>query len=133
MQQFLPLALKRHLALGLRMAVMKVSKIFKKICNTLWNPFEIDSFRIDVAISLALVEMHFQPSFFDIMTHLLYHVVNELDLCGLVSTRWMYPMERYMKTLKTYVRNIVRPEGSMAEGYIQDECLGFITKYLQRF
>jgi hypothetical protein len=45
----------------------------------------------------------------------------------------MYPMERYMKTLKTYVHNMVRPEWSMDEGYIRDECLGFITKYLQRF
>jgi hypothetical protein len=46
----------------------------------------------------------------------------------------MYPMERYMKTLKTYVHNnMVRPKGSMVEGYIQNECLGFIIEYLQRF
>jgi hypothetical protein len=77
--------------------------------------------------------MHFPPSFFDIMMHVLYHLVDELDLCGPVSIRWMYPMERYMKTLKTYVHNMVRPEWSMDEGYIRDECLGFITKYLQRF
>jgi hypothetical protein len=52
------------------------------------------------------------------MTHLLYHLVDELDLCGPVSIIWMYKMERYMKTLKTYIRNMVRLEGSMAEGYI---------------
>jgi hypothetical protein len=45
----------------------------------------------------------------------------------------MYPIERYMKTLKTYVHNIVRPKGSMAEWYIWDECLGFITEYLLKF
>jgi len=45
----------------------------------------------------------------------------------------MYPIERYMKTLKGYVRNMVHPEASMAEGYLQDEMIGFITKYLQRF
>lgn len=28
---------------------------------------------------------------------------------------------------------MARPEASMIEGYIQDECLGFVTKYLQRF
>ncbi len=70
------------------MVVMKVSKLFRRICNKVWNPFEIDSLRIDVAISLALVEMHFPSSFFDIMMHLLYHLVDELDLCGLVSTKW---------------------------------------------
>jgi hypothetical protein len=69
------------------MAVMRVSKVFKRICNKVWNPSKIDSFQIDVAISLALVEMHFPPSFFDIMMHLLYCLVDELDLCGLVSTK----------------------------------------------
>jgi hypothetical protein len=45
----------------------------------------------------------------------------------------MYPVERYMKTLKSYVRNMARPEASMAEGYVKDECISFITEYLQRF
>jgi hypothetical protein len=45
----------------------------------------------------------------------------------------MYPVERYMKTLKRYVRNMARPEASMVEGYLKDECLGFVTEYLQRF
>jgi hypothetical protein len=35
----------------------------------------------------------------------------------------MYPIERYMKMLKKQVRNMARPEASMVEGYIQDECL----------
>jgi len=56
-----------------------------------------------------------------------------LDLCGPVSCRWMYPIERYMKTLKGYVQNMARPEASMAEGYLKDECLGFVIEYLQQF
>jgi hypothetical protein len=67
------------------------------------------------------------------MTHLLYHLINELDLCGLGATRWMYPIERYMETLKWYVHNVARPKASMTKGYTQDECLGFIIEYLQRF
>jgi hypothetical protein len=35
-----------------------------------------------------------------------------------------------MKTLKNYVRNTARPEASMAEGYVKDECIGFIIEYL---
>jgi hypothetical protein len=45
----------------------------------------------------------------------------------------MYPIERYMKTLKGYVWNMARPEACMAEGYLKDECIGFVTEYLQRF
>ncbi len=107
--------------------------MFRRICNRVWDPSKIDSLRLDVVISLALIGMHFPPSIFDIMTHFLYHLMDKVDICGPVATRWMYPMERYMKTLKTYVRNMARPKVSMAKGYIRDECLGFIIEYLQRF
>ncbi len=62
------------------MAIMRVSKVFRRICSKVWDPFEIDSLQNDVIISLALMEKHFPPSFFDIMTHLLYHLVDELDI-----------------------------------------------------
>jgi hypothetical protein len=133
MQQILPLALRGLLTAGARMAVMHMCKVFRRICTKVYNPAEYESLQLDVAESMALLEIEFPPSFFDIMTHLPYHLVQELDLCGPVSTRWMYPIERYMKTLKGYVRNMARPEASMAEGYVKEECIGFVTEYLQRF
>jgi hypothetical protein len=75
----------------------------------------------------------FPHLFLDIMTHLSYHLMQKLDPCGPVTTRWMYTMERYMKTLKGYVRNMARLEASMAEGYLKEECLEFVTECLQRF
>jgi hypothetical protein len=133
MQQVMPLALHGILQRGPRMAIMRICRVFRKLCGSVWNSSEIEDLQADVARSIALLEIHFPPSFFDIMTHLVYHLVDELDLCGPVSSRWMYPIERYMKTLKEYVRNMARPEACMAEGYVRDECLGFITEYLQRF
>jgi hypothetical protein len=129
----MPLALRGLLSPGARMAVMRMCKIFRRICTKVYNPAEFESLQVDVTESMALLEMEFPPSFFDIMMHLPYHLVQELDLCGPVSTRWMYPIERYMKTLKGYVRNMARPEASMAEGYVKEECIGFVTEYLQRF
>jgi hypothetical protein len=38
-----------------------------------------------------------------------------------------------MKTLKGYVRNKARLEGSMVEGYTIEEVLGFCIEYLQDF
>jgi hypothetical protein len=132
-QQLLPLGLRGLLQPGPWMAVMRMSKVYRRICTKVYNPAEFESLQADVAESMALLKMEFPPSFFDIMTHLPYHLVQELDLCLPVSTRWMYPVERYMKTLKGYVRNMARPEASMAEGCLKDECLGFVTEYLQRF
>jgi hypothetical protein len=67
------------------------------------------------------------------MMHFLVHLVEELDICGSVHVRWMYPMERYLKTLKGYVQNRARPEVSMAEGYVIDEVFGFCTEYMQTY
>jgi hypothetical protein len=55
--------------------------------------------------------------------HLLVHLVEELELCGWIHTHWMYPIERYLKTLKGYVWNKARPKGSMVEGYALEEAL----------
>ena len=57
----------------------------------------------------------FSPAFFDVMKHLLVHLVEELDICGPVHVRWMYPMEKYLKALNGYVRNRAKLEASMAE------------------
>jgi hypothetical protein len=80
-----------------------------------------------------MLEKEFPPGFFNIMAHLIIHLAEELFICGLVHTRWMYPIERYMKSLKDYVRTKARPEGSMAEGDVMDETLGFCTEYMSRF
>lgn len=38
---------------------------------------------------------------------------------------------RNLRTLKGYVRNKSRPEGSIAEGYINDETMSFCSMYLE--
>ena len=73
----------------------------------------------------------FPPTFFDIMIHLVMHLPEEAILEGPVQMRWMYPFEKFMKTLKEYVRNCAKPEGSIAEGYMVNKALTFCSKYLK--
>jgi hypothetical protein len=73
----------------------------------MYNPTDFKSLEADLVESMALLEMEFPPSFFNIMTHKPYHLTQEVDLCGPVITRWMYPMERYMKNLRNYVQDYV--------------------------
>lgn len=40
---------------------------------------------------------------------------------------------RYLGKLKSYVRNKARPEGSIAESYLADECMEFCSRYLEGF
>ena len=67
------------------------------------------------------------------MTHLLIHVMEDLEKFGPVSCRWLYPLERFMKLLKGHVRNRYRPEASMSLHYTKDETLGYLTEYLAEF
>ncbi|WVZ80446.1 hypothetical protein U9M48_027919 [Paspalum notatum var. saurae] len=58
---------------------------------------------------------------FDIMTHLLVHIVKEIGILGPVFLHNMFPFEWYMAVLKKYVRNRSRPEGCIAKGYETEE------------
>ncbi len=37
------------------------------------------------------------PSFFDIQVHLVSHLIEEIEIAGVVHARWMYWAERFMK------------------------------------
>jgi hypothetical protein len=82
----------------------------------------------DVVIALCMLEKEFLLGLFIIMTHLMIDLVEELFICGPVHTRWMYSMERYMKSVKDYIRTKARPEGNMAEVYVMEDTLGFCTE-----
>jgi len=76
--------------------------------------------------------MSFPLSFFDIMVHLIVHLVKEIRLCGPVYLRWMYPVERYIKILKGYVKNQYHPEASIIERYITEEVIEFCSEYMSK-
>ncbi len=118
------------MAKSCKLAIIHLFCVFKKLCAKILNPTTMGELKKDVAFTLILLEQKFPPSFFDIMTHLLFHLVEELEICGLVHACWMYPIECYMKTLKGYVWNKVRLEGNMVEGYALEEALGFCIEYL---
>nr|KYP70069.1 hypothetical protein KK1_009277 [Cajanus cajan] len=69
---------------------------------------------------------------FDIMIHLIVHLVREIKLCGPVYLRWMYPIERYMKILRGYNKNPYRPEASIVERYIAEEAIDFCSEYMSK-
>ncbi len=117
MQQVLPLCVRTILPKGPRLAIIRLCRVFQRICAKTLDPTTMKDLREEAAMTLCILEKEFPPpSLFNVMTHLMHHLVEELDLCGPVHTRWMYPIERYMTTLKNFVRNKARPEGSMAEG-----------------
>jgi hypothetical protein len=43
-------------------------------------------FKEDVATTFCMLEMVMLPLFFDAMTHLVIHLIEEFDLCGPIHT-----------------------------------------------
>jgi len=75
-------------------------------------------------------ELIFPPSFFNIMTHLVVHLVKEIDILGPLFLHNMFPFKRFMVVLKKCVRNRARPEGSIASAYGTEEVIDFCVDLL---
>lgn len=129
-QQIIPVAIRTLLQPLQRTALIRLGKSLSRICCKVVEKAEIEALRLYVVETICILEVCFPPAFFDIMQHTLVHLVDEMEVCGPVGGRWMYPCERYLGTLKSYVRSKAHPEASMANGYAAEEALGFCTEYL---
>jgi hypothetical protein len=130
MEHFLPIGIRSILPEKVRGAITKLCFFFKAICSKVIDPESLPSLQKEIVVTLCELEMYFPPSFFDIMVHLTVHLVKETQMCGPAYMRWMYPIERYMKILKSYVKSRSRPEGCIVERYIVEEAVDFCTEYL---
>ena len=84
---------------------MNLCFFFNKISQKTMDVLELDELEAAAVETVCQLEMYFPPSFFDIMVHLIVHIVYEIKMCGPVFLRSMYPFERFMGILKHYVRN----------------------------
>ncbi|CAM8884970.1 unnamed protein product [Rhodiola kirilowii] len=129
-QQLLPIAIRGILSPKVRATVQRLCVIFSSLCAKVIETSELDGLQEQIVVTLCQLEMFFPPNFFDIMVHLNVHLVREHQILGPVHMRWMYPFERYMKVLKSYVRNRQSPEGCIVQGYIAEKVIEFCINVL---
>jgi hypothetical protein len=130
MTQLLPVILRGVLPENVRLAVVKLCAFMNEISQKAINPNNLIKLQKDIVECLVSFEMVFPPSFFNIMTHLLVHIVTEITILGPVFLHNMFPFERFMAVLKKYVRKRSRPEGCIAKGYGTEEVIEFCVDYL---
>ncbi|XP_073030675.1 uncharacterized protein [Primulina eburnea] len=130
MQHFLPILIRDALPKHVRYAIIRLCFFFKDICCKVIDVAKLDKLQSDLVVTLCLLEQYFPPSFFDVMLHLTVHLVREVRLCGPVYFRWMYPFERSMKVLKSYVGSRKHPEGCIVQRYSAEEAIEFCSEYL---
>ena len=91
---------------------------------------EVPKWKKEIAETVCVFEKELPTSFMNLQVHLLIHLVDDIELAGVVSTRWMFYFERYMKTLKRYVWQLAHLEGYMAKGYVLNEAFFFLCELL---
>jgi len=94
------------------------------------NLEQLATLQNDVVQCLVCFELVFPPSFFDIMTHLLVHLIKEIHILGPVFLHNLFPLKRFMGVLKKYVHSRSRPEGSIAKGNRWEEVIEFYVDFI---
>ena len=59
--------------------------------------------RQEIVEIVCMFENELPTNFMDLQVHLLIHLVDEVELFGVVSCHWMLFLERYMEKLKGFV------------------------------
>ncbi|BBN69044.1 hypothetical protein Prudu_716S000100 [Prunus dulcis] len=119
MQQLLPVAIRSVLEKPARYAITRLCFFFNAICAKTVDVSKLDKLEEDVVVTLCLLEKYFPPSFFDIMVHLVVHLVREVRLCGPIY-----------ESAEGVCSESYSSEGCIAERYIAEEAVEFCTQHL---
>jgi hypothetical protein len=84
---------------------MKLCSFFNAISQRVVDPMKLTKLQDDLILMMCNLEIVFPPSFFDLMSHLLIHIVHKMKYLGHVFLHQVYPFERFMIILRKYVHN----------------------------
>jgi hypothetical protein len=79
-----------------------------------------------------MFEKELPTSFMDLQVHILIQLPHEVELVGVLSCCWMFLLERYMETLKGFVPQRDKTEGSIAKGYIVYKLFYYASEYIKK-
>ncbi|XP_028082248.1 uncharacterized protein LOC114283584 [Camellia sinensis] len=131
--QLLPVGMRGSLNNEIGTTLFELGNFFQQLCSKTLKVTDLQKLKDQIILVLYKLEKTFPPAFFDVMVHLVVHLLREAILGGPVQYRWMYPIERLLGMIKGFVANKVHPEGSIAEAYISKECTTFCSMYLDGF
>jgi hypothetical protein len=91
--QILPIAIRGFCAIKVRDTIMKLCSFFNAISQKVVDPMKLTKLQDDLILMMCNLETIFPPSFFDLMPHLLIHIVHEMKYLGPVFLHQMYSFE----------------------------------------
>jgi len=78
MQQLLVMAIQDIFPNKVKHVITHLCFFFNAICNKVIDLVKLDNLESEAIIILCQLEMYFPPSFFNIMVHLIVHLVREI-------------------------------------------------------
>ena len=99
-QRLLPLVISDLLRKKVCEPLIGLSSFFVKLCSRELSVEELDRLDHQIAKFFCKLEQVFPPSLFDVMIHLPIHLAYKAKVVGPVQYRWIYRIERYLRTLK---------------------------------
>ncbi len=98
-QQILLMCMWNILVHCVHQIIIILKKCFQKICVHVLNPMDILALKTYVAKRLSMFEMWFPLSFFNVIIHLLVHLVENLEIYGPLGARWCYPIKTCIEVI----------------------------------
>jgi hypothetical protein len=92
--------------------------------QNVFDPEELGPLQTLATETVCQLEMFFAPSYFNMMEHLIVHIVPRIIEIGPVYLHQMWASEMYMSVLKGYVCNPAHQKGSMIMEYTTEEVAG---------
>ena len=131
LQRVIPAGLRGLVRKDVYEAITELGTFFMELCSRNRRIDVVKRLKKEISLILCKIEKIFPPAFFDVMVYLCVHLPDEALLRGPVQYGWMYPIERRLGTLKNFVRNKARPEGSIVEAYMASDTLTFCSRYVE--
>ncbi|KAK1667113.1 hypothetical protein QYE76_055272 [Lolium multiflorum] len=130
MTQILPVAIRGIMDDHVRATLTGLCNFFDVITRKSISVKKLARLQEEIVVILCELEMYFPPAFFDVMVHLLVHIMDDIVSLGPAFLHNMMPFERMNGVIKGYVRNRSHPDGSIVQGWLTEECISFCTNYL---
>ncbi|WVZ61404.1 hypothetical protein U9M48_011283 [Paspalum notatum var. saurae] len=132
MERLLPVMFRGYFKDDLWRLLAELSYFYRHICAKTVSMSLMEKFVRKIPVHVCKLEKVFPPGFMNVMQHLLIHLPWEALVGGPVQCRWMYPIERQLKKLRSTVRNKARVEGCIAEAFALKEMSHFTKKYFNK-
>ena len=119
----LPIAIRAIKLKYLKMAITRMCYFFNKISQKSIDEKELGSLLKFMVETQNQLEICFPPAFFDIMPHLMVHMIDQIRALGPCYLHEMWTFKRLMSALSRYILNQAYSESSMVEGYHTKEVI----------